>query len=86
MPLWRSERQNIYHVCARCGFRQPLSKMRWQNGILVCVVTDCVDKAIIGSRDLNVARQVGINRHELEPDPKLTQATDRRADQNEILY
>lgn len=86
MPLWRSQRKHTYHVCARCGFRQPLSKMRWQDGKLVCTVTDCVDKAIVGSRDLNVARQVGINRHELEPDVKLTQPTDRRSDQNEILY
>jgi hypothetical protein len=60
--------------------------MRWQNGILVCSIYNCIDKAIVGSRDINVARQVSIYRHELEPDAKLTQPTDRRADQNEILY
>jgi hypothetical protein len=86
MPRWRSQRQNVYHFCSRCGFRQPLSKMRWQNGLLVCYPTDCVDKAITGSRDINVSRAVGVYRHELEADPKLTQPTDRRADQNEILY
>lgn len=86
MPLWRSQQKNVYHVCQRCGFRQPLSKMRWQNGILVCYVTNCVDKAIVGSRDINVARAVSVYRHELEPDPKLTTPVDRRADQNEILY
>jgi hypothetical protein len=86
MPLWRSQRQNVYHNCQRCGRRQPLSKMRWQNGILICTVTDCVDKAIVGSRDINVARAVSVYRHELEPDAKLTQPTDRRADQNEVMY
>lgn len=84
--LWRSQRTNVYRECQRCGVRQPLSKMRWQNGILVCSVNNCVDTAIIGSRDINVARAVGINRHELEPDPKLTQPIDRKNDQLEVLY
>ena len=86
MPLWRSQRQNVYRTCARCGFRQPLSKMTWQNGILVCSVTNCIDKAIVGSRDINVSRAVSMYRHELEPDAKLTQPVDRRADQYDILY
>lgn len=86
MPLYRSQQTNIYHFCDRCGFRQPLDKMRWQNGKLVCKPTNCVDSAIIGTRDLNVARQVSINRHELEPDRKLTNPVDRRNDQLEVLY
>ena len=86
MPLWRSQKKNVYHVCGRCGFRQPLSKLIWQNGILVCYPTNCVDKAIVGSRDLNVARAASINRHELEPDKKLTEPVDRKDDLNEILY
>lgn len=86
MPLWRSQRKNVYEFCARCGFRQPLSKMIWQNGLLVCSVTNCIDKAIIGSRDINVARAVATNRHELEPDAKLTNPTERRVDVNDILY
>ena len=86
MPLWRSQHSNVYEYCQRCGRRQPLSMMRWQNGILVCSATNCIDTAIVGSRDLNVARAVSTYRHEFEPDPKLTQPTDRRADQNEILY
>jgi hypothetical protein len=49
-------------------------------------VTNCVDKAIIGSRDINVARAVSVYRHELEPDAKLTNPTDRQVDQNDILY
>jgi len=86
MPLWRGQRKYTYHECARCGFRQPLSKMTWQNGLLVCNVTQCIDKAIVGSRDINVARAVGVYRHELEADAKLTSPTERRADQNDILY
>lgn len=86
MPLWRSQRTNVYHECQRCGVRMPLDKMRWQNGKLVCFVNGCVDAAIIGSRDLNVARQVAVNRHELEPDKKLTTPVDRRNDQLEVLY
>jgi len=86
MSLWRSQQKNVYHTCGRCGFRQPLSKMIWQNGILVCNVTNCIDTAIVGSRDLNVARAVAVNRHELEADVKLTSPTERMADQNDILY
>jgi hypothetical protein len=60
--------------------------MVWQNGQLVCSVTNCIDKAIVGSRDINVARAVAVYRHELEPDAKLTNPTARHADQTDILY
>jgi hypothetical protein len=84
--LWRSQRTNVYHICQRCGVRQPLSRMRWQNGILVCDVNRCIDTAIIGSRDLSVDKQIGVWRHELEPDPKLTTPIERKNDQYEVLY
>lgn len=86
MPLWRSWQQNVYFNCQRCGFRQPLSKMIWQNGLLICSVTNCIDTRIVGSRDIDVARAVSVNRHELEPDPKLTQPVDRKSDADEVLY
>lgn len=86
MPLWRSHRQNVYHVCQRCGVRQPLSNMQWQNGILICNNNRCVDTAIVGSRDLAVARQVEIWRHELEPDAKLIAPVSRKNDQLDVLY
>lgn len=70
----------------RCAVRTPLSLMRWQNGLLLCTPNKCVDTAIVGSRDLNVAREVGVDRHELQPDPKLTNPTERRNDQTEVLY
>ena len=65
MPFWRGQRQHVYAYCQRCGFRQPLSMMAWQNGVLVCSPTNCIDTAIVGSYELNVARAVSINRHEL---------------------
>lgn len=70
----------------RCGYRQPLSMMVWQNGLLVCNPTDCVDTAIVGTFELNVARAVSVYRHELEPDPKLVNPIERKDDQNDILY
>lgn len=84
--LWRSQRTNVYHTCQRCGLRQPLATMRWQNGLLVCQVSNCIDTAIVGSRDLNVARQIAVYRHELEPDTKLTSPIERKNDQFEVLY
>ena len=60
--------------------------MMWQNGILVCKDNGCVDTAIVGSRDLRVARAVGVWRHELEPDPKLVNPTNRKNDQLDVLY
>lgn len=86
MPLWRSQLQNVYSICARCGTRMPLSKLRWQNGILVCDFYNCTDTAIIGKRDLDVARAVQVDRHEMEVDRKLTEPIDRKDDLDDILY
>jgi len=89
MPLWRGQRKYVYANCSRCGFRQPLSKMRWQDGKLLCSVTDCIDHGpmpIVGSRDIAVARAVAVWRHELEPDKKLTEPVDRKSDDSDILY
>jgi hypothetical protein len=81
-----TQRKNVYEVCQRCGVTWPLAEMRWQNGKLLCQPNRCLDAAIIGSRDLNVARAVAQDRHELQPDPKLTHPVDRRNDENECLY
>ena len=60
--------------------------MIWQNGVLRCSKTNCIDTAIIDNYQINVARQVAIWRHELEPDRKLTEPVDRKDDQNDVLY
>lgn len=86
MPLWRSQQTNVYETCMRCGRRQPLSEMDWQNGILICRVTDCLDTAIVGSRDLAVSKAVAIDRKELTPDPKLVHPVARKNDQSEVLF
>lgn len=86
MPLWRSQRTNVYHICQRCGVRQPLANMVWQNGLLVCTNNKCWDTAIVGSRDLAVSRAMELWRHELEPDQKLTAPVSRKNDQLDVLY
>jgi len=86
MPLWRGNRTYVYYTCQRCSVRQPLSHMRWQNGILVCYDNKCVDTAIVGKRDIDVSRAIAVYRHELEPDPKLVTPVDRKNDQSDVLY
>ena len=86
MPRWRAEQTNVYYFCQRCGFRQRFSDLKWQNGILVCGTTDCIDTAILGSRDLAVSKAVSIDRKELTPDPKLVHPVERKNDQAEVLY
>lgn len=80
------QHQVVYHECGRCGFTRPLSTMIWQNGILCCKQTSCIDTAIIDNYEINVARAVSIWRHELEPDRKLIEPVDRKDDQNDVLY
>lgn len=86
MAQLHTQRKNVYHVCQRCGVTRPLAEMRWQNGLLLCKSSDCVDTAIVGARDINVARAVATLRPELQPDPKLTQPVDRLDDQLEVLF
>lgn len=87
MPRWRGQQEHVYWgQCMRCGRRMPLGIMRWQFGLLVCSWSDCIDTAVVGSRDLEVARQVAIDRHELVPDPKLTHVPDPAADLNDVPF
>lgn len=86
MPLWRGQLEHVYHQCYRCGRRMPFSQMRWQLGLLVCSWSDCIDTAVVGSRNLAVARSVQIDRHELQPDPKLYQVKDPQQDLNEVPF
>ena len=86
MPLWRGDREYVYHICSRCNRRMPLSEMSWQYGLLVCQWSDCIDTAVIGSRDLAVARAMTVDRKELQPDPKLYNVKDPAADLNTVPY
>lgn len=86
MPRWRAQRTYVYAYCQRCKTRMPLSRLVWQNGVLRCQFNRCVSTAIIGSRDINVARAIAQDLHELEPDKKLTEPVDRKNDQDLVLY
>ena len=86
MPLWRAEGENVYRACMRCGRRMPLSIMKWQMGLLICNWSDCIDTAVVGSRDLEVARQVAIDRQELQPDPKLYEVGDPVVDLDTVPF
>lgn len=86
MPATRSQQKNVYHECARCGVRFPLSQLQWQNGQLFCSPNRCIDTALQGSRDLKVARQLSIDRKEMQPDQKLTNPTVRRDGGLDVLY
>jgi hypothetical protein len=86
LPLWRGDRDYVYSTCYRCGRRMPLGIMRWQYGLLVCDWTDCIDLAVVGSRDLAVARAMTVDRHELQPDPKLYDVKDPAMDLNDVPY
>jgi hypothetical protein len=85
MPYYRSQRSKVYHNCSRCDFRYPLDEMLWQQGKLLCLAK-CYDNSITGARDIQVARAVSIPRHELEPDEKLTNPSERRADVLDVYW
>jgi len=63
-----------------------LAEMRWQYGLLICEWSDCIDQAVVGSRDLAVARAMTVDRHELQPDPKLYNVKDPASDLNDVPY
>lgn len=88
MPLWRSQRRNVYQFCMRCGFRQPLSQMIWQRGLLVCKNTDCIDRWVIGAHELFIARALsGISdTTEAQPVAKLTEPTLAADDEEQIIF
>jgi hypothetical protein len=86
MPLWRGEREYVYWPCARCERRMPLEEMVWQYGQLFCQWSDCIDTAVVGSRDLAVVREVAVDRKELQPDPKLYTVKDPNLDLNDVPW
>lgn len=86
MARLHTQHQNIYHQCGVCGFTRPIATMIWQNGVLRCSGTDCIDTAVIGTYEIRVARATSVWRHELEPDRKLIEPVDRKDDQNDVLY
>ena len=83
MPL-RGYKTNKYHYCARCGDRQPIADMTWQNGSLICN-RKCLDTGVFpvkGDRDKERARLEAsyVNSRELQPDRKLTESSLQQED------
>jgi hypothetical protein len=69
-----------YFTCMRCNHKVPIDKMVWDAGLLVCAPTEGLyckaDGAINGSLELRWAREVGRDRQELQPEPKLIDPVD----------
>lgn len=69
-----------YATCGRCQHKVPIDKMQWDNGLLVCASTDglycSADRAINGSLELAWAKEVGRDRQEYTPEPKLINPVD----------
>jgi len=70
----------VYTTCMRCQHKIPIEAAQWDNGLLVCARTDGLyckaDGAINGSLELRWAREVGRDRQELVPEPKLINPVD----------
>jgi hypothetical protein len=69
-----------YFTCNRCQHKVPIDKMEWDAGLLVCAKTEglycSADGAMNGSLELRWAREVGRDRQELTPEPKLINPVD----------
>lgn len=69
-----------YYTCMRCEHKAPISLMQWDSGLLVCAKNSglycSADGALNGSFELRTAREVAINKHEWEPEPKLINPAD----------
>jgi hypothetical protein len=74
--FWRGYEDYTYVTCGRCQRRCPIELCEWDNGILVCTFFGCKDGAVVGSIELAQAREVGRDRNELVPDPKLINPVD----------
>jgi hypothetical protein len=74
--IWRGYCDYVYTQCARCERKVPISDCSWCNGILVCHIYGCFDRAINGSFELRTAREASRDRQELTPDPKLVNPID----------
>jgi hypothetical protein len=64
----------------------PLDQLEWQFGLLFCTVYNCLDTAVQGSHEFAVAREVGRQRNELTPDPKLIHPKDPLQDIEDVPF
>ena len=59
-----------WHYCARCDRKTHISEMSWQRGLLLCD-RYCIDKELLGERDIRIANVLGDGKEEYAPVEKL---------------
>lgn len=71
----RSHFESPWQFCGRCGRKSHLNKMVRQRGILICSRASCLDKELVGERDLAIAKKLTAisNSNEGLPDKRLTE-------------
>jgi hypothetical protein len=67
-----------WHDCGICDRKTKLNTMTWQRGVLRC--QKCVDKKLLGQRDVQIAEVLTDGKEEFVPAPKL-----RFPDHDEII-
>ena len=73
-----------WHYCARCDRKTHLADMTWQRGLLLCNMF-CVDKELLGERDVRIAQVLGDGKEEYAPVPKLREPDAFEPDEDFIL-
>ena len=58
-----------WHYCSRCDKKTKISDMEWQRGLLLC--PSCVDKKLLGDREVAIAYVLEDGAEELAPVEKL---------------
>jgi hypothetical protein len=58
-----------WHYCARCDVKTKIDDMEWQRGLLLC--PSCVDKKLIGDREIAISEILNDGKEELVPVEKL---------------
>ena len=60
-----------WHYCGICDEKCKIAKMQWQRGVLRC--PECVDKKLLGDREVAIAQVLEDGKEELAPVEKLRQ-------------
>ena len=58
-----------WHYCSRCDMKTKINDMQWQRGLLLCQF--CVDKMLLGEREIAIASVLEDGKEELAPVEKL---------------
>ena len=58
-----------WHYCPRCDTKTKIGDMQWQRGLLLCPT--CVDKMLLGDREIAIAAVLEDGKEELAPVEKL---------------